>query len=544
MQGPGNLTSKSRTRWIKDFVNLLKLQQPEAGFSTYCELARLASHLELIIKNNIPGIYELQRDEYPRFLQSSLTPVSPVIGASGVTSGRSSQARKFRMPGYPLALISTDVFQEGEDLHTFCDSVVHYGLSGSPVSIEQKTGRVDRVGSMVQRRLMALERQAEEDEFIQVTFPYVKESIEVLQVRQICKNLNAFIESLHDVTSKGNFVIDNVNIDEGLKLKEEVPDQILTELKSPYTPTVVEQNEFHAIDFVGQNQLAREAEIEYILKLVNKKIEQQAASYKLSDLEQDAYEIPDGMTLVRLGSAKASGELLLSLKRHSIPHDCQLTDRPALLKLMQEISWRSFHRTIAIERPDIKDCYQLYFDAEMLVGGPELTQEAEIGRLFERINIEHDPENYKTELPGVIKACVDSIHEQTVIPVDRSQETRLRVLQESGVTTLLFELGGAQVHRTQRVQLYVSDERCIFISHATKQGYARKLVPKDIIRHTWLRNRYIDLVEFVVDSSAAIVGRVVHPAENMDWDEFIYCAYTLAVETDNLEYLLNQIDAH
>jgi len=100
-----------------------------------------------------------------------------------------------------LALISTDVFQEGEDLHTFCDSVVHYGLSGSPVSLEQKTGRVDRVGSMAQRRLTALERQPADDEYIQVTYPFVKESIEALQIRQICVNLNLFIESLHDVTS-------------------------------------------------------------------------------------------------------------------------------------------------------------------------------------------------------------------------------------------------------------------------------------------------------------------------------------------------------
>jgi len=129
-------------------VAILITQKGTKHFSTYHELVQLAAHLELIIKNNIPHILELNRDEYPTYLRQSLNPVSPVIGASGETSGRSSQARKFRMPGYPLALVSTDVFQEGEDLHTFCDSVVHYGLSGTPVSFEQKTGRVDRVSSM------------------------------------------------------------------------------------------------------------------------------------------------------------------------------------------------------------------------------------------------------------------------------------------------------------------------------------------------------------------------------------------------------------
>jgi hypothetical protein len=59
-----------------------------------------------------------------------------------------------------------------------------------------------------------------------------------------------------------------------------------------------------------------------------------------------------------------------------------------------------------------------------------------------------------------------------------------------------------------------------------------------------MRNRNIDLVEFVVDPTSAIVGRIVHPLEDIQWDEFIYCAYTLAVETDDLEYLLSKSDIH
>ena len=65
-----------------------------------------------------------------------------------------------------------------------------------------------------------------------------------------------------------------------------------------------------------------------------------------------------------------------------------------------------------------------------------------------------------------------------------------------------------------------------------------------MIKHTWIRNRHIDLVEFVMNPDWAIVGRVVHPIDDMRWEEFIYCAYTLAVETDRLEYLLNPTDVH
>ena len=66
----------------------------------------------------------------------------------------------------------------------------------------------------------------------------------------------------------------------------------------------------------------------------------------------------------------------------------------------------------------------------------------------------------------------------------------------------------------------------------------------DVIKHTWIRNRHIDIVEFVMDPDWAFVGRVVHAIDDLQWEEFIYCAYTLAVETDRLEYLLSQTDVH
>jgi hypothetical protein len=50
-------------------------------------------------------------------------------------------------------LITTEVLQEGEDLHTFCSRVVHYGITWTPSAMEQRTGRVDRIGSLTHRRL-------------------------------------------------------------------------------------------------------------------------------------------------------------------------------------------------------------------------------------------------------------------------------------------------------------------------------------------------------------------------------------------------------
>ena len=143
-----------------------------------------------------------------------------------------------------------------------------------------------------------------------------------------------------------------------------------------------------------------------------------------------------------------------------------------------------------------------------------------------------------------IVSLVESISETTPIPIDRSRNTKLRAVKEGDLITLVFEFGGTQIHRSQRVALYECEGRCIFMSQATKSGYGNQLSAKDVIKYTWIRNRNIDLVEFVVDPTSTLVGRVVHPVDDMQWDEFIYCAYTLAVEADNLEYLLSNRDVH
>jgi hypothetical protein len=542
--GPGNLTASKRERWMEEVVSLLCKQREKSQFSTFYELNQLASHLELIIKNNVPGILELTREEYPTHLRQELNPVSPVIGASGETSGRSAQARKFRMPGYPLALISTDVFQEGEDLHTFCDSVVHYGISGSPVSIEQKTGRVDRVNSMAQRRLIALERQAQEEDFIQVTFPYVKESIETLQIRQVCTNLNKFVEELHDIGSSKIVASDVIDLNEALTSKDEIPEQILRILHSPYTAMTVEENEYNAVRSVSHNEVTRSKKVNHVFNILSRMLEIQSSDDFIGVLQKEGYDIADKKLSVKLTSAKASGELMISLTRHAEPQVHQIDDRKNLFSLMNSISWTTFHRTFAVRTDDIKNGYQLYFNAEMLVGDESMTQQNEIEMLFERMDIEHNPEDYSPELPEDILVLLNTIHDSSPIPIDRGGETKVRVLTEGDEKVIEFEFGGRQIHRRQRIKLYTSGGRCIFLSHATRAGFCNGLDVDSIIKHTWMRNRYTDLVEFVVDPQKAIAGRVVHPYSEMQWDEFIYCAYTLAVETDNLEYLLNRDDVH
>ena len=74
------------------------------------------------------------------------------------------------MPGFPLALVTTDVLQEGEDLHTFCSRVIHYGITWTPSAMEQRTGRIDRIGSLFQRAFDGLELEPSDSDWIQVYY--------------------------------------------------------------------------------------------------------------------------------------------------------------------------------------------------------------------------------------------------------------------------------------------------------------------------------------------------------------------------------------
>ena len=53
----------------------------------------------------------------------------------------------FNTPFYPEVLIASSVMAEGVDLHLMCRNVIDHDLDWNPSVIEQRTGRLDRIGS-------------------------------------------------------------------------------------------------------------------------------------------------------------------------------------------------------------------------------------------------------------------------------------------------------------------------------------------------------------------------------------------------------------
>jgi superfamily II DNA or RNA helicase len=76
----------------------------------------------------------------------------------------------FNTPLYPEVIVTTPVLAEGLDLHKSCRRVIHHDLPWNPAKLEQRTGRVDRVGSLSEHLRAA---HPDRDFQIDVWMPFV-----------------------------------------------------------------------------------------------------------------------------------------------------------------------------------------------------------------------------------------------------------------------------------------------------------------------------------------------------------------------------------
>jgi hypothetical protein len=127
----------------------------------------------------------------------------PVLGVSGHHKRDVRKtAIQFRMPGYPYVLIATDILKEGEDLHSYCKNIYHYGIAWSPSDMEQRTGRVDRIGSLAYRNIKQTDNKDDLelafDNKLQVFYPYLADTLEVNQMCRLFNGMNKFIDIFYN----------------------------------------------------------------------------------------------------------------------------------------------------------------------------------------------------------------------------------------------------------------------------------------------------------------------------------------------------------
>jgi superfamily II DNA/RNA helicase len=81
-------------------------------------------------------------------------PLLPTVRLANGAVRRDARRRlllAFNSPLLPNVLIASSVLAEGVDLHLECRHVIHHDLDWNPSTLEQRTGRIDRIGSLAAR---------------------------------------------------------------------------------------------------------------------------------------------------------------------------------------------------------------------------------------------------------------------------------------------------------------------------------------------------------------------------------------------------------
>jgi len=211
----------------KDFIMEMKsLLLGEFDF-VLDEIKDVLKDYEKIVERNFDDINKIRYN---------LIQQLPIAGISGKHKKNVRKtAIQFRMPGYPYVLITTDILKEGEDLHSYCKNIYHYGIAWNPSDMEQRTGRVDRIDSMAYRLLKKAESEGSESipflNKLQVFYPYLIDTLEVNQMIRLFKGMDKFIDIFYNDLSVNIKKESKANVDD---IVEDIPMQREGLLESKY----------------------------------------------------------------------------------------------------------------------------------------------------------------------------------------------------------------------------------------------------------------------------------------------------------------------
>lgn len=98
-----------------------------------------------------PGLEASHRRSLWNGLNLRQTDIAVHINGGTDKKRRTAVCAAFNSPCLPDILICTFIGSEGIDLHRECADVVHHDLPWNPALLEQRTGRIDRIGSLASR---------------------------------------------------------------------------------------------------------------------------------------------------------------------------------------------------------------------------------------------------------------------------------------------------------------------------------------------------------------------------------------------------------
>lgn len=482
-------------------------------FGTVAVIEDLADGWFQIAKTNfsefLKGADRLQRDDWRRKIQQLLSPFSPVEWASGLnTDARSAIARRFRMPGYPLALVATSVLQEGEDLHVCCDRVTHFGITGSPIGIEQKNGRVDRIGSLAQRQLNG--GLSVEEAGIQVRFPHLVESLEWYQIRDLSHNLNDYLRSMHHLEKSGK---SNTRLlGEVVADRSPIPELLEDRLHSPFEP------EIEPLEMVTSAEAVTErfAEVKEILVHARDIVARIGAQYGFyEDPErEDCFVSKESSAEISIRPSHVAGELAIHGWRRIPDHEdpsglgeCPLRER------LENIEWIN---TIGSQVQcqyglyDTDKGLELRVSASCFARSAELLDEEEVLDLMARVGISVEA---TCSLPGTTDRGLSGLIEEAFRDKLICREFALAGKQSLSMATLV-----SQRKRNIRMTLRVRGH-WLEIDRVLEE--TPEWSAENLRKRTLVRNAKHSVTNYYLDSKSRICVRAVQPIAFLHPDELL-----------------------
>ena len=113
---------------------------------------RFVANSSKLEAKSLDGLISDMSERYKGYRKTNASEaIIEVVTGSDLLEKKLRTVTAFKAPFAPYILISTSVLSEGVDLHTECRTVYHYDHEWNPATLEQKNGRVDRVGSRSER---------------------------------------------------------------------------------------------------------------------------------------------------------------------------------------------------------------------------------------------------------------------------------------------------------------------------------------------------------------------------------------------------------
>ena len=121
---------------------------------TKCSTEERRLFLDAALETRTGRIRVEKEEDEVSYAGSSANTLANVQVATGRTKRdtRARLMRAFNTPFFPDILVCSQVMGEGVDLQRFCRHVIQHDLAWNPSTIEQRTGRIDRLGCKAEGR--------------------------------------------------------------------------------------------------------------------------------------------------------------------------------------------------------------------------------------------------------------------------------------------------------------------------------------------------------------------------------------------------------